>query len=252
MEKASTGIPVLDELLQEGLPSSSIIIVIGDLDAGRSLFCNQVTYNLLHKGFHVLYYTVDQSLNDVKKSMKNFGWDTMPFEEKGLIRFVDAFQWGMETLIEQPKEGREREGRSLPSRIAEITHDLRRFIREGRSFILKALGKKMLILFDSMSPLFFGYEDKGKVIEFLQSFKHTTRTCKAVGIFTIQSGVHGEEIETACTELADGVIELKKITQAAHVERYLRIVKMGKRKFSGEYHSMEITGDGIVVHRLPV
>jgi len=53
-------------------------------------------------------------------------------------------------------------------------------------------------------------------------------------------------------QLADGVIELKKITQAGHVERYMRIVKMSKTRFSEEYYPLEITNQGIVIHKLPV
>jgi KaiC/GvpD/RAD55 family RecA-like ATPase len=63
----------------------------------------------------------------------------------------------------------------------------------------------------------------------------------------------GGEIENACIQLADGVIELKKKTQDSHTARFIRILKMVKTKIKEEYYPLELTSSGIVVHnKVPV
>ncbi len=71
-----------------------------------------------------------------------------------------------------------------------------------------------------------------------------------MGIATLDTGVHGEQIENACQQQADGVIELKKRIQDGHTSRFLRVVKMARTRVSEEYYPLELTDHGLIVHRI--
>jgi KaiC/GvpD/RAD55 family RecA-like ATPase len=183
--------------------------------------------------------------------MQKFGWNISEYEKKKRIQFIDIFQRGLQAITAKTKEGRAWEGIIQPDKVAEASFNLQTIITAGQAFALNAIGKDLFVVFDSLAPLFFGYDDYRKVVRLLQHMKFGSRISGAIGISTLVRGAHPENVENACQMLADGVIELRRIERAGHIERYLRIKKMHKTTFSEDYYPMEITNSGIVVHNVP-
>jgi len=68
-----TGINVLDTILGGGLPRPSAVGLIGNMGSGKSLFAKQIAVNMLRKDFRVLYYSIDESADDLRESLVSLG-----------------------------------------------------------------------------------------------------------------------------------------------------------------------------------
>jgi KaiC/GvpD/RAD55 family RecA-like ATPase len=249
MDRCPSGIETLDTLLQGGFPKSTAIGLIGDVGSGKTTLCNQIVWNSLQRGANVLYYCVDESVDDVLLNMEQFEWDVKPFVEKGTLHFVDVFSRGM-GFISDTMYASDTVDSVEPDQVSEISFNFREMILEGKKYVFNYLtGTDLLVIYDSFSPLFMAMA-RAKVLRFLQYAKYASRVSKAVGIATLDMGVHGEQIENACQQQADGVIELKKRIQDGHTSRFLRVVKMARTRVSEEYYPLELTDHGLIVHRI--
>ena len=247
MDKLATGIAGLDKLLEGGLPESSAIGLIGDVDSGKEIICNQIVWSLLNRDYSILYYAVDKPSEDVRANMVQYNWNVDSYEKDDRLHFVDAFSSGMKIIAEKMYEKGEMVS---PDR---INFNFKDMISEGRNYALKQvlLRKKLFVVYYSMSPL-FTVTDEREVLRFLQYAKYATRISNAIGIATLHLGIHGTNIENAFQQLADGIIELKKKSLDGYAARFLRINKMARTKISESYYPLEITPNGVVVHPFPV
>lgn len=252
MNRVPTGITDLDELIDGGFPRPATIGIMGDVGSGKSILCNQVAWNMLRKGFNVLYYTLDQSFEDVIVSMDRFGWSTSEFLKNGQLRFVDVFSKGMELIAEKTKENQIEDIAIDADRMGAIPISLRDMIMMGREHYFKAVfGRDLLIVFDSLSPL-FSMLDQIEVLKFLRAANYACRISNGIGIATLHTGIHSSQVENACQQIADGVIEMRRVMEGGSILRTVRIVKMSKTKIFEEYCPIEITSTGVVVHRIPI
>jgi len=73
-----------DELFAEGgIPKGNSVLVAGGTGTGKSTFCRQVCYNLVSIGKNCMYVSFEESIDRIKKSMYNFGWDAQKYIDEG-------------------------------------------------------------------------------------------------------------------------------------------------------------------------
>jgi KaiC/GvpD/RAD55 family RecA-like ATPase len=203
LNRVSSGVESLDRILGGGFPVPSAMIVIGDAAGGEaSSFLRQMTWNLLKKDFECLYYAVDQSADDMREAFKSVGWDTEPFEKKEFLHFADFFSQGVEAVGERLV--------NEPEKVVEKVFRLRDLILAGRNFAVGAKKKghkDLLVVLDSLTPIFAAVSEKRDVFLFSQTLKYSTRYYKALGITVIHRGVCDKQIEDTIRHMADGTIE---------------------------------------------
>lgn len=87
IQRITTGITNLDNLLQGGFPEQSITLVSGSPGAGKSIFC----FHFLHEGIQnnekVLYLTLDKQEEGLLFQAKNLGFDFQNAIEQGNAKF---------------------------------------------------------------------------------------------------------------------------------------------------------------------
>ena len=246
--RVPTKISVLDELIEGGLPKPALLGILGESSSGKSVFCYQLAWNLLQQGFLVLYYTADERVDGVRDTMNRFGWDVTSYEEKGALKFIDVLSKGLETV-----EHRAAEGRIRPDRDTDISFDFRWMMSEGNSFYLRALGgDDLLVIYDSLSTLFSSVRDPQPILQFVHNLKYAVRVCHALGVVTLQLGVHAKEVENAYRFYADDLIEMRRTSRGGHVARYFRIANMRRTKFEEAYFLMDIADSGIILYKIPL
>ncbi|UCH02104.1 MAG: hypothetical protein JSV20_09915 [Candidatus Bathyarchaeota archaeon] len=247
MDRVPTGIDGLDNLLKGGLPPSTAIGLVGDVNSGKEMICNHVTWSLLNKGYYVLYFAVDKSAEDIRDDMYQSNWNIEDFEKEDKLHFIDVFSRGQEIIEEKMYESGEL---VEPEK---ISFNFKEMIAEGRKYAIKMAlrRRKLVVIYYSMSPL-FTVSNHRDVLRFLQYAKYATRISKAVGIAALHLGIHGTNIETAFQQLADGIIEVRRKTLNGYAARFIRISKMARTNFSENYYPLEISKDGILVHTIPV
>ncbi len=235
-----TGIKVLDDILMGGLPRPSAVGITGRVNSGKSWLAKQIAVNMLQRDFRVLYYAIDESADEVRESLYSLGSGVDQALEESRLALVDMFALGVERLAESlPSED--------PEKVAESTFKFSDLIAQGRSFTLKHLGKKQLVIMDSVTPMFLLVESK-KVFQFGQVLKYATRFAKAIGLATLHTNVLGELTENAMVSFADVVIELQgNAPGGSNRAGIMKLAKIGKLPVPTRSYYYEITPQGIMI-----
>jgi len=68
----STGIKKLDEVLMDGIPDGSSVIVMGTPSSGMELFAKQ--FASADKNENAVYFTTSETESEVKSMLKSYKW----------------------------------------------------------------------------------------------------------------------------------------------------------------------------------
>jgi KaiC/GvpD/RAD55 family RecA-like ATPase len=205
LNRILSGVESLDRILGGGFPVPSLVTVIGDATGGEaSTFLRQMTWIFLKKGFEILYYTVDQSADDTREFFRSVGLDIEPFEKNGWLHFADFFSQGAEALGEKLV--------NEPEKVAEKVFRLKDFILAENNFAASAKKKgheDLLVVLDSLTPIFAAVSEQRDVFLFSQTLKYSTRNYNALGMTLIHRGVSSKQVEDTIRHMADGTIEFR-------------------------------------------
>jgi circadian clock protein KaiC len=90
MERASSGVKGLDEVLGGGFPKARTILVVGSPGSGKTILAIQFLRAGAVGGERSIYVTFDERPEQVKENVSAFGWDLDRLEAEGKMMFVDA------------------------------------------------------------------------------------------------------------------------------------------------------------------
>lgn len=90
MERVSSGVKGLDEILEGGFPKARTILIVGSPGSGKTILAIQFLRAGALKGERSIYVTFDERPEQVKENMSAFSWDLDRLEGEGKIMFVDA------------------------------------------------------------------------------------------------------------------------------------------------------------------
>ena len=242
--KVTTGIDGLDEIVEGGLPRPAAIGLIGEADSGKSLLARQISWNLLRKGFNVLYYSVDESAEDVRRCMNYYGWDITEYEREGKFHFIDIFSHGAEVIKTYPA--------ASPSEYIDQIFDFNGLLKEDQDLYLEKMGgKDLLVIIDSLDSLIF-LLDKEEALYFLRGMKSITRASQCIGIAIVNLDTHDPKLEEPYKQIVDVIIELHKIGQKGNRSRCIRVTKAPERFHDESYYFEIDEKHGITVHQITV
>jgi circadian clock protein KaiC len=80
-----TGIDGVDELLGDGIPVGSSVLIEGGPGSGKTIFCLNIAKNMCEKGKKVLYMSFEEPKERLFVYMKAFGAKPEEYEKKGLL-----------------------------------------------------------------------------------------------------------------------------------------------------------------------
>ena len=69
----STGHPEIDKKLGGGIPIGSLVLIEGQSDAGKSVFCQQVIWGSLNNNSKVLLFTTENTIKSLVTQMDSLG-----------------------------------------------------------------------------------------------------------------------------------------------------------------------------------
>ena len=90
MERVSTGVIGLDQMLRGGLPAGSMSLVLGAPGSGKSTIGKQFLYEALIRKTPAMLLGTNESFDIARETMASFEWDTSLLD---LIIFVDCYSW---------------------------------------------------------------------------------------------------------------------------------------------------------------
>jgi len=106
MERVSSGVKGLDEILEGGFPKARTILIVGSPGSGKTILALQFLRAGALKGERSIYVTFDERPEQVKENMSAFSWDLDRLEGEGKIMFVDATPFRRMKAASSEHEGR--------------------------------------------------------------------------------------------------------------------------------------------------
>lgn len=88
VERVSSGISGLDNILRGGFPKKSITLVSGPPGGGKSIFCFQFLYEGAKNGEKCLFLTLDKKVEGLLEQAKQLGLDFQEAIEQNLVKFI--------------------------------------------------------------------------------------------------------------------------------------------------------------------
>jgi KaiC/GvpD/RAD55 family RecA-like ATPase len=223
IDKSSTGIGHLEELMGGPIPRSSSVLLLGDPGSGKSIFCYQFMYDELENGRHCTLLSYDVFPEDVQARMKEFGWEITSQLRKARLKIIDCYSG-----LAGEGEGAIKD----PSDLTELN------IRVT-SIISRAKGAPVTLVLDSLAPIFNGVEGKQAVM-FLQTVSAKIKKTGGIFYMTGPTGAIPADSLAKIRSMVDGLIELSLVRENRRVSRYLTVVKMERRRISSEAVPFEI------------
>lgn len=220
LERVTTGIAALDDILEGGIPRYSIVFIAGLPGSGKTILCEQALFANAGSLGSVLYLS------------------TLSEPVIKMLRFAQRFSFFKSELL----------GKSV------IYGDLGAALRkDGPDGFLEHLGNLIeehrpeLVVIDSFKVLRDEFPDDKGFRKFASSVMGTLSTWEVTALLV---GEYAEEEIRQQPEfaIADGIIYMYGTEETSHQKRYLRVMKMrGTAVFAGE-HSYEIRENGITVY----
>ena len=88
LERVSTGLNRLDELLHGGFPKNSITLVSGPPGSGKTIFCLQYLKKGVDEGQKCLFMTLDKKVEGLLVQARQLGFDFQPAIDTGQVKFL--------------------------------------------------------------------------------------------------------------------------------------------------------------------
>lgn len=217
--RESTGIPGLDEALKGGFPKNSVVFLTGTPGAGKTTFSLQFLADGAKKGEKGLYFTLEESPEDIISQFTLYDPKLKEYIDNGLIKIV-----------------------TIPL----VDYDS---MKEVVSSELDAMGAQRLII-DSITYLQMFFSDimsiRKAIIELSSIIK--ARNCTAIFIGEMPYGENKLSAFGVEEFASDGVIALYMVERQSSFIRALRIIKMRSTDHLTKYIPLDIKSTGIVIY----
>lgn len=220
-ELVKIGIPVLDELLPDGILAGTAILLLADPGAGREVMNAQLVSEAIKRGDPALFVALDNFPESIRTSIN----DLIGKHEgrKGVLTFIDCYSKTVGL------EGHE--AYSLdPDNLSEVSMAL--------STVLQRQNSKLLVL-DSLSTLIRKRQVRSS-LEFLHVVVAKARQAGTLCLVTMNRKAFHPAIIAAAQEIVDGVLEMKIEEENGSLVRYLRVLKMHGSRLNSSWVPIEV------------
>lgn len=212
--KERTGVDIIDDLLPDGYPSSSAVLVMGDPATGKTTLLIQLVVESLRTGKNIVYASLDDFPDSVRDSMKTFGLETGKYEVEAKKRlvFIDCYSYlvGVKSKEQYSED---------PQRLSDLSIVVSKALSENSN------SGNTLLAMDSLTTL-IQRSGVRPSFDFLHTLVAKIRSCKASCVTSLSRKAFHPAIIAAIQDKVDGVIEMKSEDSPDGLARYIRVSKM--------------------------
>jgi len=222
IQRIPTGIPKLDELIDGGFPSDSMILLVGHPGAGKTTFSGQFIYNgAIKYGARSVYASFAETKETYFRNMLKFGWDFERLERERRVVMLDlavtreaGLQTNLNTIMET----------------------------------MTSLNANRLVI-DSFSAISMALQESIDIRVMVHLLYKFLKKARCVAVLVLDQPWGSTSIGEGIAEfLADGIIHLETyFDENNRLRRRLRILKMRGTNHTKTPHEYDITDDGFVI-----
>jgi circadian clock protein KaiC len=220
MERLTTGIDGLDQVLGGGLPAGDLVMVGGPPGAGKTVLCEQIAFHrAAHGGRSLIFTTLSEPYEKLIRHARGFAWFDMAAVGSG-VHFLSLYEPLDDGGTAQALE-------IVMAAVHEHAPDL---------VVLDAFRGVRDLIGDELALRRFVYELGGQL--------------GALGITVLITGEYAREEVERYVEftIADGILHLDHTLVAPVLRRTLDVVKMRGTAFLSGRHTLRIDGGGVEVY----
>jgi len=232
MNRIETGIPGMDDLLNGGIPERNVVLISGGPGTGKTIFSQQFIWNGLKSGEAGIYVSLEEHPVQIRKNMKQFGWDVSEYEKDGKFVIIDAFTGGIGSSSEYERY------------VVKDINDTRELMDVLRRAIKESNAKRVVV--DSITTLYLSKPVSARMIVFQLKKLLAGLGCTSLFVSQVsvtERGFGGPGVEHG----VDGIIRLDLDEIEGELQRTLVIWKMRGTSHSMKRHPFVIRDDGIHV-----
>lgn len=230
-----SGIVGFDQLLENGIPKGSSILIAGGAGSGKTIFCLQTLINKCKEGKKCFYMSFEENETRLIEHMEGFGWNAREFIKKGLLRIqrMNPFDItrNVDALLAQQK--------------GELLIDIEPVIMPDD------FSNPDFIVIDSLTAIASAFTGKDETyrVYIEQLFRFLEKTGATSLLITETEQVPKIFSQTGVEEfLADGVVVLYAIKHGNVRENAIEILKLRGASHQKKIVAMQITSEGIVIY----
>jgi KaiC/GvpD/RAD55 family RecA-like ATPase len=242
-----TGIQGFDNLIINGIPEGSNIIIAGGPGCGKTIFCLQTLYNLACEGNDCIYLSMEERPERLKSHMVSFGFDVKEIKNDPNQIILSAKNKGKIALKRlQPILI----GRSVEALLEKASGRLPIDIDIVLDFIPKDFHPRLLVL-DSISAIETSFSGKLEQyrIYIEQLFRFFEELSLTTFLITESSDVPYKFSRTGVEDfLADGIIVFYNFQGETERLRGVEIIKLRGTSHSQRIAPIKITSEGLNVY----
>ncbi|MDA4135813.1 MAG: RAD55 family ATPase [Thaumarchaeota archaeon] len=215
----SSGVPPLDQLLGDGYPDRSTVLIVGPPGIGKEALGYWFTQSGLNQGDFCLYAT-RLSTREVLQDAKGFNVD---MRQKVPLWF--ASEGGQVKVDINDLSG--------------LSFNIKEALRQNPS-------RRIRVVTDVLSSLLM-LNAPETIYKFFSQLSTELKQFDAVLLATIEEGMHKPEVLAAMEQVFDGVVEMRLYEEGLRVLPLLRIRKMRGLPPQPGYYNFTFTKTGMEV-----
>jgi KaiC/GvpD/RAD55 family RecA-like ATPase len=223
IKRIPTGIPGLDEAIENGFKKNSVVLVGGCAGSGKTIFAMQFLINgALRFNEPGIYITFEEHKDDVYENMLRFGWDLEELEKQGKFAFL----------------------RYTPEQVGKVLKTGGGIIRD----LVDEIKAKRIVI-DSISAFTLLHENELAKREACLDLFKVLRKWKCTTLVVGQYYAAERRHESTAVEFeVDGILWLYNIKKANIRTRAIEVFKMRGTKHAAKIFPFQITDSGLVVY----
>ena len=242
MERVSSGVKGLDDILEGGFPKARTILIVGSPGSGKTILALQFLRAGALKGERSIYVTFDERPEQVKENMSAFNWDLDRLEGEGKIMFVDATPFRRVKAASSEHEGRL--GILVQDALPEIT--LRALVETVRRLAEEEDVTRLVV--DPITSLSVRYQSPIKrrraMLMLFDALSSTGATCLVTSELRTSMLTRKFQLEEY---LSQGVVLMRTGIHEGNVVRAVQVEKMRGIAHDTQLRPYTISQNGIEV-----